>query len=244
MKGSLLQLRVGFLEELAHLTGTLRMFLLVNGEGRYADLTFFIFRKHTKSEQTPIPPSHLALLLEMLTHREESSPRNPRNPPEKTLGGRVRWSLGMHSEESVTYLQAELGEPSLSQPLPPGQSVPPTTLFCSLLYSNAPHLLAPPLRPLIDRHSTSVLLIGQILNLCSGRPNPTPTWPPSPCCSPRAASIEVISSWWVIKQMSVGMWVKLQGLERSQGTGSIIRSFSFVTIIQEFVEWIWTDKSP
>lgn len=57
--------------------------------------------------------------LEMLTHRAERSLRNPRNPPEKTLGGSVRWNLGMHSEESVTYLLAELSEPCLSQPLPP-----------------------------------------------------------------------------------------------------------------------------
>lgn len=66
-------------------------------------------------------------------------PRNPWNPPEKKLGGRVRWSLGMHSEESVTYLLAELSEPCLSQPLPPRPvrlTSPPT--FPSVLFFNLP----------------------------------------------------------------------------------------------------------
>lgn len=110
----------------SRLTETLGMFLLGDwGGGCYVDPPLFICSKHVNSEwatQRPPPPSPLRCWhrgLEMLTHGAESSPRNPRNPPKKTLGGRMRWSLGMHSEESVTYLLAELSEPCLSQPLPP-----------------------------------------------------------------------------------------------------------------------------
>lgn len=66
--------------------------------------------------------------LEMLTRRAENSHRNPRNPPEKRLGGRVRLGLGMHSEESDIYLLVELSEPSLTHCSPP-QLVPLTSRF-------------------------------------------------------------------------------------------------------------------
>jgi len=172
VKVSLLQL-CGVLRELVNLNSTQRMFLLRNEAGRYVDLSFFMSNKHTKSERaTPAaapppptpPPSKLAVGLEMLTHGAESSSRNLRNPPEKTQGGMVRWSLGMHSEESVTYLLAELGELCLTQPLPPWPvcptSLPLCSLFCSLSYPKASHLLlAPPFYPLIDSHSPFRLLI-------------------------------------------------------------------------------------
>lgn len=129
--------------------------------------------KHIKSEWATYPPTHTHQLtnstanphpyptlccwhwgLEMLTHGLESSPRNPRNPPEKKLGGRVRWSLGMHSEDSVTYLLAELSEPCLSQPLPPRPvrlTSPPT--FPSVLFFNLPQFSSFP------RPSPPILLL-------------------------------------------------------------------------------------
>lgn len=85
--------------------------------------------------------------LEMSTRRAESGPqKTPGNPPPplphplpvKTLGGRVRRSPGMRSEESVTYLLAELGEPCLSQPLPSPARLPHLSLPLSpLTYPDA-----------------------------------------------------------------------------------------------------------
>lgn len=150
--------------------------------------------------------------LEMLTHGAESSPRNPRNPPEKRLGGRVRWSLGMHSEESVAYLLAELGEPSLSQPLPPRPVCPTSpspfsSLFCSLTYPNAPRLLAPPLPS--SYWQTLAFLAPHWPP--SGLIQP-PAWPLSPCCSPSSCKRWGHELMMSAKQMSVGMWVKLGSL--------------------------------
>lgn len=87
--------------------------------------------------------------LEMLTHRAKSSPRNPKNPPGNMQGGRVRWSLGMHLEQSVTYLLAELSEPCLSQTLPLRPVCPTPSSHVSLCFSfstcpNAPYALARP----------------------------------------------------------------------------------------------------
>lgn len=102
----------------------------------------------------------------------------------------TRWTM----PDSATSTQASLAY--LSLPLVP--------LFCSLPRPEAPHLLAPPFHLLIDRHVTFMPLIGRILNLCLQQPNPAPTQPQSPRCSPWAAGDEVMSSWRVAKQMSVG----------------------------------------
>lgn len=138
-------------------------------------------------------PSLLAVVLEMLAHIAESSPRKPRNPLEKTLdrgGGGLRELRG-GSLEWTRRTQSFIYSPNLlnpawvshfQQPVPP---FPPTLHFVLfftlmlLIYSPPPHP-----HPLIDRHSTFRPLIGLHLNLCSEQPNPTPTWPPLPQSSP------------------------------------------------------------
>lgn len=120
----------------------------------YVDLFLFICRKHAKKLKAvkPHPPTltHINTTAGSKVwkcwHTVKSSPRNPKNPPEYMQDGRVRWSLGMHLEESVTYLLAELSEPCLSQILPPRPVCSTSSsyfLSCSLTYTNSslvPHV--------------------------------------------------------------------------------------------------------
>lgn len=193
----------------SRLTGTLGMFLLgewgVGTGGMRTFLSSSVANTLKANEPRSSPPFSFQCWhrgLEMLTHGAESSPRNPRNPPEKTMGGRVRWSLGMHSVESVTYLLAELGEPCLSQPLPP-RPVCPTSpshfplCFCSLTYPNAARLLAPPLISLLTDTQLLAFLLAPASSLMHQSDLIQP--PPDPChpvAHPGAANVEVISSWW------------------------------------------------
>lgn len=74
--------------------------------------------------------------LEILTYGAESRRRNPRNPPEKTRAGRGEGALECAQKSQTLLLLAELGEPCLSQPQPPGP-VPFTSQLSSSTLTNA-----------------------------------------------------------------------------------------------------------
>lgn len=136
-----------FLGELAHWTGDPQD-VFVMGTRAGAGLLLL-------SLAAAPPPPLLVVRSGNVDTGSGEQPQKPQESPEKRLGGRMRWSLGMCSEDSVTYLLAELGEPCLSQPLPPRPACPPPPpptfpLFCSLTYANAPHLPSPPIS-FIDR---------------------------------------------------------------------------------------------
>lgn len=144
--------------------------------------------------QPPLPISGWHRGLEMLTHGAESSPRNPRNPPEKSPDGRVRWSLGMCSEESVTYLLAELSEPQRHDHFHHGQPVsplPPFFLFvwflnqpsCSSFVCALPSVFSKD--TLLLGFSLAGIAVHNLSDLIQPPPDPCP-----PCCSPS----EVIGS--------------------------------------------------
>lgn len=121
-----LLLETGSFTTASRLTGSLGMFLL--GAGGYVDLpsssvaNMLIVNEPRSSR----PSSLLASGPGNVDTWSREQPQKPQESPREVAGRRVRWSLGMHSEESVTYLLAELSEPCLSQPLPP-QPVCPTS---------------------------------------------------------------------------------------------------------------------
>lgn len=82
-------------------------------------------------------PSLLAALLEMLT-RSGEQPQKPQESPREEAGreGEVEpWNA-----LAVTYLQAELSEPSLSQPLPPTSLSHLCFPLCPLFWPPSPTL--------------------------------------------------------------------------------------------------------
>lgn len=113
--------------------GTLRMLLFVNEGGRYAAFP--------SSSPAPLP---LAALLEMLTQSGEQLQKPQESPREEA--GR-EGEVELWNALAVTYLQAELSEPSLSQPLPPpSQSVPPLFPTLPSVLFSPPSLTLPFIR--------------------------------------------------------------------------------------------------
>lgn len=131
--------------------------------------------------------------LEMLTRGAENSHRNPKNPPEKRLGGRVRLSLGMHSEESDIYLLVELSEPSLTHCSPP-QPVPLTSHFPLLFFFfSKPTLMLLCCFPLPSIFIDRLFFMLSLWSVASFMPCATFQTPPDPCplcCSPSNSKLK------------------------------------------------------
>lgn len=186
------------------------------GGGGLCGPPLFICSKHVNSEwATQQPPLFTAgIRVWKCWHTERrAAPETPGIPPRRRWAeGEVepwnalrrvshlftswtRWTL----PESATSTTASLSHLFL----------PLSSMFCSLTYPYAPLYSPLPFNLLTDRHSSSWHLIGRHLRSCIKRPNPTPTWPPSPRCSPCSCKHWGHKLMMRAKQMSVEMWVKL-----------------------------------